>query len=408
MTPELIRQLLNTAQALFPERGQLRRALLGDSTSWSTDTCPATELQLLKPDQGLKAAQTLAQLLIPALPKRLPAWARLRPTLKPAARLVLRPSRVYRYVPARRQPDPTPDQAWFFVNGLATDRNVLMLNAAYLSELFGRPLTLIHNASCGLLPDVAECALGKGWSGVSEAARVAFAPIYVALKQPQCRRVVLLAHSQGTVITAVLLWLLRGLYPPTSEELLEGEHRCPEQRIARELADKWGFPRAEDAGRKAARGKQIKPPLSFEELAKLEIYAFANCASLMGPIDRKHGLPYLESYGNQHDVIARLGVLSRAPGPQSQRIRGERFIRRDAGGHLLNAHYLHPMECEWRAAREQGQLQTQLKPMPGTRRSQPRLFEYFGGATPSAMLEPDSLPSQEPAPSLIEVSRAAA
>jgi hypothetical protein len=67
---------------------------------------------------------------------------------------------------------------------------------------------------------------------------MAFAPIYVALKQARCRRVVLLAHSQGTIVAAALLWLLRGLYAPTAEELRVGEPRCPEQRVARALADR--------------------------------------------------------------------------------------------------------------------------------------------------------------------------
>lgn len=384
MFPESFRSVLNLAQALRPTGLQLPRSLLGDPESWSTESCPPTELQLLEPANWLKAAQTLAQLVVPGVPKRLPGWVRLRPALKPVLRLFRRPSKVYRYRPAIVRPDPTPDQAWFFINGIGTDKNLLMLNAAYLTDLFQRRLTLLHNPSCSLLPDLAECTVGKGWSGVSEAARLAFAPIYVALKQPACRRVVVLAHSQGTITAGVLLWLLRGLYPPTAAVLLEGEPRCPEQRVARTLAHKWGFPCAESAAQKSASPRSIKPPLTREELAKLEIYAFANCASLMGPIDAKAGLPYIESYGNEHDVIARLGVLAPPAGRDGGRIGGERFMRRNAWGHLLNAHYLFPMEQEVRARRRGETPEFALRPLPGNSNRRPRLFDYFGGASPPA------------------------
>lgn len=384
MIPESIRLAANVVQALRPTGLQLTRSLLGDESSRSVEHCPHSEFQLLAPDALPRSASTLAHLLLPAVPRRLPAWVRLQPPLKPAARLFLRPSKVYRYRPARPMVDPSPDQVWFFLNGICTDRQVLMLNAAYLSELFRRPLTLLHNSTCGVVPDLLECALGKGWNGVTEAARMAFAPVYSALKRPECQRVVLLAHSQGTIVAGVLLWLLRGLYPPTADELLDGEPRCPEQRLARQLADRWGFPCALSNPQRARSPAIIKPPLTLAELAKLEIYAFANCASLMGPIERKPRLPYIESYGNEFDVVARLGVLAPNTGPGAVRVGGERFVRRDAWGHLLNAHYLHAMEQEWRGSKDVA-LRTGLRPLPGNHARQPRLFEYFGGASPATL-----------------------
>ena len=382
MLPESIRLAANAVQAVRSIGPNLGRSIFGDAASRGPGTCPPTEFQVIQPETFLRSAMTLAQLVVPALPRRLPAWVRVRPRLKPAVRLVLRPSKVYRYRPARPLTDPTPDQAWFYLNGIGADRQVLMLNAAYLTDLFGRPLTLLHDASCSLLSDLAECAFGKGSDGVCEAARMAFAPIYVALKQPRCRRVVLLAHSQGSAVTSVLLWLLRGLYPPTAAELLDGEPRCPEQRLARALAERWGFPCAQAAAGRPVTGAMVKPTLDRGELAKLEIYAFGNCASLMGPIDRTSQAPYVESYGNEFDVIARLGVLAPGDGPGATRIGGERFVRRGAWGHLLNAHYLFPMEQEWRATRADGALKTGLEPLPGNRARQPRLFGYFGGASP--------------------------
>lgn len=387
MLSESIRTATNAYQALRATDLHIGRSIFGDAASRHTATCPPTEFQLVEPDALLRSARTLAQLAIPGRPRRLPAWVRLRPQLKPAVRMVLRPARVYRYRPAHPLSDPTPDQAWFFLNGIGTDRQVLMLNAAYLTELFGRPLTLLHDPTCSLLSDLVECTFGQGSEGVCEAARMAFAPIYVALKEPRCTRVVLLAHSQGSVVAAVLLWLLRALYPPGAQEVLDGEPREPEQHLARTLAEHWGFPRAQPgAGRRHAMDT-VSPALSREELRKLEIYAFGNCASRMSPFEREDRLPYIESYGNEFDAIARMGVLAPGEAPRGSCIGGERFIRRGAWGHLLNAHYLYPMEREWRAARN-GPLETGLRPLPFNQAHEPRLFGYFGGQSAPALLLP--------------------
>jgi hypothetical protein len=396
--PETIRAAAHLAQALKIVGPDLGRSLLGDADSRSSARCPPSEFALVEGPASMRRLHTLAQLLIPALPRRLPAWARLQPRIKPAMRLLLRPAKVYRYRAARPLADPTPAQAWFFINGIGADREVLMHNAAYLTELFQRPLTLLHNPSCGLLPDLAECTLGKGWSGVSEAARMAFAPVYSALKQPGCERVVLLAHSQGSIVASVLLWLLRGLYAPTADELLEGPARCPEQRVARTIAERWGFPCAQAAAQPRRSSAAVRPPLTREELAKLEIYAFGNCASLMGPIDRRARVPHVESYGNEFDLMAHLGMLAPAgPHPGAYRIGGERFLRRGAWGHLLNAHYLWPMEQEWRAlARDPDTApRSDWRPLPGNQARRPRLPAYFGGESAPALVLPDAHPARE-------------
>lgn len=132
----------------------------------------------------------------------------------------------------------------------------------------------------------------------------------------------------------------------------------------------------------------MQPPLTLAELSKLEIYAFANCASLMGAVDRKARAPYVESYGNEFDLVARLGVLAPGRGPGAVRIGGERFVRQNTWGHLLNAHYLHAMEQEWRS----GTLHGGLRPLPGNTARTPRLFGYFGGASPERRVAPAAKP----------------
>jgi hypothetical protein len=59
---------------------------------------------------------------------------------------------------------PPPAEHWFFINGILTDSVMAKLNAAYLIELFGRPLTIIQNATDGPIFDLIECA-GERRSG---------------------------------------------------------------------------------------------------------------------------------------------------------------------------------------------------------------------------------------------------
>lgn len=369
---------------------QIARSLLGDPESRTLAHCPWSEWALLDADTWTRRAELLAHLAIPAPPGRLPGWLRQRAPLKPAARWLHRPARVYRYRPGQPLPDPSPDQSWFYLNGLGTERHLLMHHAAALTACFGRPLTLLHHPSRGLLPDLFETCLDRSGRGVAQAAGMAFAPLYSALKQPGCRRVVLITHSQGGAVAGVLLWLLRGLYPPTADDLLEGKPHCPEQRVARALAARWHVAAALSASRAPRMRGPVRPLLTHEELAKLEVYAFGHCASPLQPIDHARRLPYLESYGNEFDVLARLGVLAPPPpGPGGYRTGGERFVRRGAWGHLLNAHYLWPMEQEWRLSQRAERLDGHSiwRPLPGNTTRRPRLLDYFGGASPPARID---------------------
>ena len=56
--------------------------------------------------------------------------------------------------------------------------------------------------------------------------------------------------------------------------------------------------------------------------------------------DTARALPRIESYGNEHDLVARLGMLAPDPHECDIQIVGPRFVHRGAWGHLLNAHYL--------------------------------------------------------------------
>ncbi|MGA2902675.1 MAG: hypothetical protein ABSD98_02510 [Candidatus Korobacteraceae bacterium] len=367
-------------------------SILGDPDSWSTETCPRTELQLAEVREWSKGLPALAHILIPAVPWTPP------PSTIPFSDLLFRPSVVFRYPLRSNVPNPTPKEMWFFINGICTDHSVVLLNAEYLYSLFERPLTVVHNFTRGIIPDLAACAVGKGWDQVTESAAVAFPSIYAALKDKNCERVILLGHSQGTILSAVVLALLQELRPRLQDWLRAQVEVGPERAVARKLAKRWHFERTMQATPEERdaepdmlpnfpwprHGRRQPEPVTLQEFRKLEIYCFANCASEMRPIPIKRGganqtgPAWIESYGNEMDIVARLGVLANLKGPGSVRIAGDRYMRNAAWGHLLNAHYLHPMM----AARSSKQPAGGLVALKGNRRSIPRLFGYLDAKSP--------------------------
>jgi len=278
------------------------------------------------------------------------------------------------------------EECWFFINGICTGHDLLLLNLEALQVQFGRRFWALHNATLGLLPDLVECAAGKGWDSVTESLAPAVWPVVVALSDPQVKRVVLVAHSQGTILSAVLLKLLEEhLHGDTTHPLKK--QLSPERVQACKLLESWDLVvnrfRAPKAGifdaaalERFGKPQRQLPALTPAQVGKLELYAVANCATSMEAFVTGYGpddvAPYIESFGNGNDLVARLGILAPTHGLGSTRIGGERFICPPAWGHLLNAHYLLPLTQSpegWQAMR-------------GNCRPRPRLLDYLNGGTP--------------------------
>jgi hypothetical protein len=388
----------NVGHALQISPPDYVRSILGKPDSWRTRTCPPTELQLAAFREWNKGLPALAYILIPAVP-----WKPYGLNI-PFSDLLFRPSLVFRYPAGVKVANPTPKQMWFFINGICSDHSVVLLNAQYLHQLFGRPLTVLHNLTRGFIPDLAACAVGKEWEQVTESAAVAFPPIYATLKNETCERLILLAHSQGTILSAVILALLEELHPPSHARWAKEAVVAPERAVARKLARRWDFERTIRAAQGETdaqsaqlasfewpgHGRRQPEAVTPEELGKLEIYCFANCASEMIPVKIGGGngvpAPWIESYGNEKDIVARLGVLANVTGPGSVRIGGDRYKRDAAWGHLLNAHYLCPMM----KARDSGDPAGGLVPLKGNRLSIPRLFDYLAAKSPPPLRRPGS------------------
>lgn len=180
------------------------------------------------------------------------------------------------------------DEAWYFLNGICTDRNVLRLNGRALANLFGRRVYLMHNPSDGILLDLLECAAGRTMQIMSTLDSSVSQILEDALRRH--RKVVFLVHSQGGIIATGAIYQL--------VDRLTGEDR--------------------------------------KLLSRLEIYTFASAATEMQVEDI-----YAEHFYHTHDYVARIGVAA-----SPCRFSGRQF-RHMASGHLFNTHYLHSL-CQGR------------------------------------------------------------
>ncbi|WP_166263944.1 hypothetical protein [Marinobacter caseinilyticus] len=173
------------------------------------------------------------------------------------------------------------NQAWYFLNGICTDRNVLRLNGKALADLFQRRVYLMHNPSDGIVLDLLECAAGRTMQPISTLETSVAQILMEALDTHN--KVVLIAHSQGGIIATGALY-----------------------KLARQLTGSRSL-----------------------LLNKLELYTFASAATELV-------LPqvYAEHFCHRQDYVARIGVLGNA-----DRFSG-RIFECDGSGHLLNAHYL--------------------------------------------------------------------
>ncbi len=234
--------------------------------------------------------------------------------------------------------------------------------------------------------------MGKQSSWNVEPAVVAFPLLYDALKDPRKSRVVVIAHSQGTIIMANVLRLLKGVYKGPRPET--GERGLMEELMPSGYAPpEFVYPdhTRVDLGDFA--------PLYDDELAKLEVYLFANCANQMpylrGPESDLPPLPWIESYGNECDIVARLGMLAPHACEHGIELAGPMYQHDSAWGHLLGAHYLSPLATHQRRGRKRGGRNNAdpfvLRNPDAPHFEWPRLFDYINGGSPDPDREPSTV-----------------
>ena len=373
-------QLLGiAARAAMLRPPRLVASVFGPPASWVPPYRRFSEYQLFDLWQPGRLLRYLLNVTLPALPWAAPPFG---PPL--LGELFWQPSSILQRPDHVGSVTSYPDEAWFFVNGILTNAALAQLNAAHLASLFHRPITLLHNATAGLAVDLAQCAIGKQWRRITEPVVKALPVLHAALKRPDKRRVVVIAHSQGTLIMATVLDLLYALTP-----------RPAPPRGARAAAASAGLggpaPPVFVPPSDAPLDLADFAPLTLAELAKLEVYCFAPCANQLRwyrpPAAGRPPLPWLEHFANEGDLVARLGLLAPDAARHGIRIDGRAWLRRGAWGHLLGEHYLYPIEQVQRPGRKAGGIggAAPFEAMdglpPGTA---PRLYGYLNGGVPAA------------------------
>ncbi len=345
---------------------------VGQPGDWLPPYKVYSEYQILNPVKLGREIKFLANITIPSIPAD-------PPQLAPAIidELFWEPTLVWQHPDQYGQFTTFPREAWFFINGIMTDKDVATMNAEFLAHLFHRPLTMIQKESNSVLVDLYQCALGKEWNITLAPATQAFPPIYDALKSDK-ERVVVIAHSMGTIIMGEVLLMLnhlddpRGIAPAHTNDRSDGDgrHLNPDQHPFN-LAD--------------------FEPLTESEWEKLEVYCFANCTNRMKfhrpATDDRRPLLWIESFGNQHDIVARLGMFAPPDQDDPLDLDGVFYMRKGAYGHLLNEHYLYEIERCQKDGLRRGPVGGQdpyilVRGAENHPDPTPRLFCYINGGRP--------------------------
>lgn len=173
-------------------------------------------------------------------------------------------------------------EMWFYINGVVTDHWVAQLTAECLRDVFKRPIHILHNPTEGLHRDIAECVKGRILGQKTEVATDLRRQLERLAGRKGNRKIVVVAHSQGTIIAS---------------------------EIVRQLRD---------------RGSDLP--------RRMEVFNFAFCAD-----EFPDGCcRYVEHFANENDLVASLSVVPGNPYDVPGRI----YWRCGAWGHFLGAHYL--------------------------------------------------------------------
>jgi len=196
-------------------------------------------------------------------------------------------------------------ERWFFVNGMGIDFELAKLNALNLAAVFNKNIELIYKPSYGILYDLG-CTLGGRTFEIPSATDMTLrAALHEALMNDGVDKIVLIAHSKGSVVACNAVCKM----------IEEGN-----------------------------------PELKKRIEKKLEVYNFANCSDCFTVMEKG---PHYESFANPQDMLANLSGKAE---PKVEKIPSASihlssvkeathprvFTHKDTkkGGHLLGAHYL--------------------------------------------------------------------
>ena len=179
---------------------------------------------------------------------------------------------------------------WFYINGHGSAPPVALLNASELARVFQRPISLIHTPTWGLARDLVESITARTLRKDGKLSRPAIYVIQEALRKHD--RVVLVCHSQGTIVASYIV------------------------------------------------RKLLRHASTRELVKKLELYCIGGVSDSLEvdhALSRQagHPVPYVEHFANGRDYFAQIGILSHLDTTS-----GTVFCIPERPGHMLNQHYL--------------------------------------------------------------------
>jgi len=230
-----------------------------------------------------KYVKLISDIIFIKLPISAPSWV-------PKYLKVLLFGENSKYIPNKREID-TEGTCIIYINGIMSNEEVVKSNQRQIEYLIKRPVNIIHNVTDSVLMDLIECLIGKETDDLTEASTISLYTISNKLLDDNIKKLVIICYSQGTIIIAKVL-----------------------SSLARLGLNKKKY------------------------LEKLEIYAFACCASRMNYLMDE--LPYMEHFANDNDFVAKLGCNIPIEIKSMVSIDGKKFIAKNRSGHMLNEHYL--------------------------------------------------------------------
>ncbi|ODN74204.1 hypothetical protein L202_07650 [Cryptococcus amylolentus CBS 6039] len=224
-----------------------------------------------------------------------------------------------------------PEESWLFVNGIATSTSGLKLIQERLFNLFGRPVIGIHNRTYGIWFDLVECMVQRDLLWETTDIRDGYNVLTKELEKPEKKKVVLIAHSQGGIITSAWVDRLVSQYSPETLSKLEI----------------YTFA--------SAANHFSVPVLEPQPFAPISTSSGGSSTKVVGGRDKTGSVfKHVEHFGNTGDFVSRIGVLGFAPHPKQAVLEegeeegeiselrgifaGMIFERHNTTGHLLLSH----------------------------------------------------------------------
>lgn len=316
-TQDLLRDMLIFSDSVSLRPWENITSVFGETNTWHCKA-PRSEYKILKKDnirQLSRLGSYLKDALIPRLPFKEPKSI---------------------YIKCDDPAQTADKEAWFFVNGVATNEKVAKWNGKRLRDLFNRPITVLFNPTNGLGMDLIECIFDRTLEWTTEPAKYVRKNLAKALKDKNKEKVIVIAHSQGGIIVATALEKLAKKYKQYFHKLEIYTFACPADEMA-------------------TMTECIGMLCKFEKDKK----------------ENKKKETHLEHFVNGQDLVAKLGVLRAEKCWESHSwssrflncavpkllvdsqerkffgidIEGDIYVK-DRKGHLLNAHYLFDFEEE--------------------------------------------------------------